>query len=108
MFGFSFVYFNDIVFTKVYDKRDDFDCEVVNFPFLESDIARSTPYGVYISQFIQFARSSSHIADSNTRNKFVTQKLLKQGYRYRKFQEHFFDLTFICITMIWHLNSMSD
>ena len=66
MFGFSFVYFNDIVFTKVYDKRDDFDCEVVNFPFLESDIPRSTPYGVYISQFIQFARSSSHIADSNT------------------------------------------
>ena len=24
---------NDIVFTKIYDKRDDFDFEIVNFPF---------------------------------------------------------------------------
>ena len=25
---------NDIVSTKIYDKRDDFDFETVNFPFL--------------------------------------------------------------------------
>ena len=25
---------NDIVYTKVYDKRDDFDFEIVNFPFM--------------------------------------------------------------------------
>ena len=25
---------NDIVSTKIYDKRDDFDFEIVNFPFL--------------------------------------------------------------------------
>ena len=25
--------FNDIVSTKIYDKRDDFDFEIVNFPF---------------------------------------------------------------------------
>ena len=24
---------NDIVSTKIYDKRDDFDLEIVNFPF---------------------------------------------------------------------------
>ena len=24
---------NDIVCTKIYDKRDDFDFEIVNFPF---------------------------------------------------------------------------
>ena len=24
---------NDIVFTKIYDKRDDFDFEIVNFSF---------------------------------------------------------------------------
>ena len=24
---------NDIAFTKIYDKRDDFDFEIVNFPF---------------------------------------------------------------------------
>ena len=46
---------NDIVSTKIYDKRDDFDFEIVNFPFLDGDVPRSTSYGVYISQLIRFA-----------------------------------------------------
>ena len=75
---------NDIVSTKIYDKRDDFDFEIVNFLFLDGDVPRSTSYGVYISHFIRFARASSHVADLNTRNKLLTQKLLKQGYRYHK------------------------
>ena len=29
---------NDIVSTKIYDKRDDFDFEIVNFPFLDGDV----------------------------------------------------------------------
>ena len=55
--------------TKIYDKRDDFDFDIVNFPFLDGDIPRSTSYGVYISQLIRFARVSSHVDDFNTRNK---------------------------------------
>ena len=39
---------NDIVSTKIYDKRDDFDFEIVNFPFLDGDVPRSTSYEVYI------------------------------------------------------------
>ena len=73
---------NDIVSTKIYDKRDDFDFEIVNFPFLDGDVPRSTSYGVYISQLIRFVRASSYVTDFNTRNKLLTQKLLKQGYRY--------------------------
>ena len=80
---------NDIVSTKVYDKRDDFDFEIVNFPFLDGDVPRSTSYGVYISQLIRFARASSYVADFNTRNKLLTQKLLKQGYRYHKLRKTF-------------------
>ena len=53
----------DIVSTKFYDKRDDFDFEIVNFPFLEGDVPCSTSYGVYISQLIRFVRASSHVAD---------------------------------------------
>ena len=55
---------NDIVSTKIYDKRDDFDFEIVNFPFLDGDVPRSTSYGVYISQLIRFARASSYVVDS--------------------------------------------
>ena len=39
----------------------------------------STFYGVHISQLIWFARASSHVAGVYTRNKLLTQKLLKQG-----------------------------
>ena len=34
--------------SKIYDKRDYFDFDIVNFPFLDGDIPRSTSYGVYI------------------------------------------------------------
>ena len=75
---------NDIVSTKIYDERDDFDFEIVNFPFLDGGVPRSTSYGVYISQNIRFARASSYITNFNTRNKLLTQKLLKEGYQYHK------------------------
>ena len=80
---------NDIVSTKIYDKFDDFDFEIVNFPFLYGDVPRSTSYGVYISQLIRFARASSHVADFSTLNKLLTQKLLNQGYPYHKLRKTF-------------------
>ena len=75
--------------TKIYDKRDNFDFEIVNFPFLDGDVPRLTSYGVYISQLIRFAPVSSLAGDFNTRNKVLTAKLLRQGYRYHKFCKAF-------------------
>ena len=89
---------NDIVTTKIYDKREDFDFEIVNFPFLNGDVPRSTSYGVYISQLIRFVGASSYVAEFNIRNKLLTQKLLKQGYRYHKLRKTF--QNFIDETMI--------
>ena len=73
----------------MYDKRDDFDFEIVNFPFLDGDVPRSKSYGVYISQLISLTRASSYVADFNTHNKLLTQKLLKQGYQYHKLRKTF-------------------
>ena len=70
--------------TKFFDKRDDFDFDIVNLSFLDGDVPRPTSYGVYISQLIRFGRVSSHVDDFNTRNKVLTAKLLRQGYRYLK------------------------
>ena len=79
---------NDIV-TKIYDKRVDFDFEIVNFPFLDGDVPRSTSYGVFISQRIRFAIASSYVTDINTQNKLLTQKLLKEGIQYHKLRKTF-------------------
>ena len=80
---------NSTVSTKIYVKRDDFDFCIVSFPFLDGDVPRRTSYGVYISQLIRFARASSDVSDFNCRNKTLTAKLLKQGYRYHKLRKAF-------------------
>ena len=80
---------NGTLSTKIYDKRDDFDFDIVNFPFLDGDVPRRTSYGVYIYQLIRFAKASSNVSDFNCRNKALTAKLLKQGYRYHKLRKAF-------------------
>ena len=71
---------NGIVSSKIYDKRDDFNFEIVNFSFLDGDVPRSP---------IRFARVCSNVDDFNNRNLFLTAKLLKQGYRYHKIRKAF-------------------
>ena len=68
---------NGTVSTKIHDKRDDFDFDIVNFPFLDGDVPRHTSYGVYILD-------SPNLNDFNYRNKALTAKLLRQDYRYFK------------------------
>ena len=76
-----------MVSTKIYDKRDEFNSDIVNFPFLDGDVPQRPSYGVYISQLIRFARASSHVTGFNNRIKFLTAKL--QGYRYHKLRKAF-------------------
>ena len=80
---------NGFVSSKIYHKRDDFDFDIVNFPFLDGDVPRRPSYGVYISQLIRFARVCSHVEDFNARNKCLTALLLKHGYRYHKLRKAF-------------------
>ena len=80
---------DNVLSTKIYDKRDDFNFDIVNYPYLDGDVPRSTSYGVYISQLIRFARACTSIEDFNTRNRTITEKLLKQGYRYVKLRKSF-------------------
>ena len=81
---------NGFVSSKIYDKRDDFDFDTVNFPFLDGDVPRRASYGVYISQLIRFARVCNHVTDFNARNKCSIAKLLQQGYRYHKLRKTIF------------------
>ena len=79
-----------IVSSKIDDKRDDFNFEIVNFSFLDRDVPRSPSYRVYISQLIRFARVCSNVEDFDNRNLFLTAKLLKQDNRYHKIRKSIF------------------
>ena len=80
---------NGTVSTKIHDKQDNFAFDFVKIPFLRGDVPQRTSYGVNISQLIRFSISSSNVNDFNCRNKALTAKLLKQGYRYHKIREAF-------------------
>ena len=80
---------NGVVSSTIIDKRDNFNFEIVKFPFLEGDVPRSPSYGLNISQLNRFARVCSNVDDFNNRNLFLTAKLLKQGYRHHKIRKAF-------------------
>ena len=67
--------------TKIYDKRDDFNFKIINFPNMCSNIPASPSYGVYISQLIRYARASSNYSDFLKRHFHLRNRLLDQGYK---------------------------
>ena len=82
---------NCIVSSKINDdKRDDFNFEIVNFPFLDGDVPRSPSCGVYISQLIRFARVCSNVDDFNNRNVFL---IANKVIDIKKFEKHFLNST---------------
>ena len=84
---------------SIYDKRDVFNFQNTNFPFLGSNIPSSPAYDVFISQLIRYARACSSYECFILRVRRLSSKLLKQGYlverlksSFRKFYGRYWDL----------------
>ena len=71
---------NQKLSTSLFDKRDDLNFPIVNFPFIGSNIPAFPAYGVFVSQLICYARASSRYQDFIHRGCLLTNKLLGQGY----------------------------
>jgi hypothetical protein len=59
--------------TKLYDKRDDFNFPIGNFPFICTNIPAAPPYGVYISQTIRYSRACGSYQDFLDRGLLLTR-----------------------------------
>jgi len=70
--------------TEVYDKRDNFDFEIVNFPYMCSNIPANPTYGVYISQLVRISRICDRLDTFSARHKLLTRRLIAQGFHYVK------------------------
>ena len=86
--------------TSFYDKRDDFNFHITNFPLLSSNIPSSPAFGVFISQLIRYARACTFYECFIMRAVRLSNKLLGQGYvkeslksSLRKFYGRYGDLT---------------
>ena len=66
--------------TYLYDKRDDLNFNITNFPFLSSNIPSSPAYGVFISQLIRYAGAYSSYECFILRAVRLSSKLLGLGY----------------------------
>ena len=77
------------LFTRLHDKRDEFNFPIVNFQYLSSNIPESPAYGFFVSQLIRYARACSKYEDFLFRGSILVSKLLKQGYSSRKHKTTF-------------------
>jgi len=84
---------NGTLTTKLYDKCDNCNFPIVNYPFLDSSIPSSPAYGVYMSQLIRYSRTCNSYQDFLHQFVLLTRKLLNQGFietRLRSIFEKFF------------------
>ena len=75
---------NEKLTARLYDKQDDSNFPIVNFPFLSSNVPSAPAYGVYVSQLIRYARTCSNYQHFMERGKVLTTKLLSQEYQKTK------------------------
>ena len=64
----------------IYHKVDDFNFEVINFPFPESNISHSEGPKCFYSQLIRFSRLCNNLPDFSNRVRMTFNKLAKRGY----------------------------
>ena len=87
---------NGIVSSKVYDTQDDFDFEIVYFPFLDEDDPTSPSSGLYISQLTRLAIVCSNVDDSGVdehQKLFLLLRYLNKVRDTIKFEKHFLNST---------------
>ena len=85
---------NKLVF-KLYNKTDDFNFEVINFPFLESNIHSNITYSAYYSQLFRYAKICSNYTDFKNRCKKLSEKLILRGFSAKKISWQFKKFSFM-------------
>lgn len=89
--------------TKIYDKRNDFHSDIVNFPFLDVDVPRSVSTGVNISQRICFVQVCNCVDNCNLQNKVLTAILVIGIITFviiRRFQNFINDISSSCLNIM--------
>ena len=88
--------------TKIYHKVDDFDFEVVSFPFITSNLSERVTYNSYFSQLFRFFNICTKYCDFAGRSGNLLNSLLNRGYSknrlkncFNRFVNSYYDL--VCI-----------
>ena len=77
----------------LYDKRKDYNFNIVNFPFLHGNVPLRQSYGVFTSQVIRYLRICTHFDNFIQETRTLIQKLSRQGFRLSNLEKHFMKLS---------------
>ena len=69
-----------IISSSIYDKRNNFDYPIVNFPHLCGNIPNKSSYGVFIGEAVRYARGCLRFDDFRSRTLTLSSKLKKQSF----------------------------
>ena len=93
---------DDSFVTKIYHKVDDFDFEVVSFPFITSNLSERVTYNSFFSQLFRFFTICTKYCHFASRSSNLLNSLLTRGYSkyklkksFNKFVVNYYDL--LCI-----------
>ena len=73
----------------IYHKVDDFNFEVISFPFPSSNIHSQVGYNVFYSQLVRFFRLCNNISDFLIRVNITRRKLSVRGYSLSTLHKYF-------------------
>lgn len=92
------IYQGKFVF-KLYDKRADYNFQVISYPFLDGNIPKGPTYGVFISQLVRFAHVNSTLNGFLNNAQDLVRKLTNQHFdvaalrnKFKVFVERYFDV----------------
>ena len=80
---------DDKFVTGIYHKVDDFNFEVISYPFPDSYIHSSLGYSTFYLQLIRFHRLCSSKSDFLFRVKLIYQKFINHGYKFNLLRKSF-------------------
>ena len=75
------------IYTYIYDKRDSFSFQIVNFPVLSGNIPKSSSYGVFIGELVRYARGCTYFSHFRERTLLLIAKLKTQFFTLKRLKK---------------------
>jgi hypothetical protein len=72
---------------RLFDKRDHFPFQIINYPCLSGNISTHQSYNVFTAQLIRYARCCQQTIDFHHRVKLIVSKLLQQHFKLSQLQK---------------------
>ena len=74
---------------SLYDKRKDYDLNVISYPFLEGNIPNNLSYSVFSSQLVRFAKINTTVKGFYENISELVRKLVCQGFNLAALRKQF-------------------